>query len=68
MKPTPPVIIIGMSRSGTNMLTRMLDSLGLFCGSALTGNHEAVFFRELNDWLFYPPGPGLKARKVGQPA
>ena len=60
MKPEPPVIIIGMSRSGTSMLTRMLDTLGLFCGSRLTNNHEAVFFRELNDWLLTQCSGGLE--------
>ncbi len=56
----PPVIIIGMSRSGTSMLTRMLDDLGLFVGSRLTGNHEAVFFRDLNDWLLTQCSGGLE--------
>ena len=60
MKPEPPVIIIGMSRSGTSMLTRMLESLGLFCGKKLTNNHEALFFREINDWLLAQCGGGLE--------
>lgn len=60
MKSKPPVIIIGMSRSGTSMLTRMLDSMGLFCGSSLTNNHEALFFRELNDWLLSQCSGGLE--------
>jgi len=51
MKPHSPIIIIGMSRSGTSMLTRMLDELGLFVGKKLTKNHEALFFRKINDWL-----------------
>lgn len=58
--PRPPVIIIGMSRSGTSMLTRMLDDLGLFVGSRLTGNHEAIFFRDLNDWLLTQCSGGLE--------
>jgi hypothetical protein len=58
--PRPPVIIIGMSRSGTSMLTRMLDDLGLFVGSRVTGNHEAIFFRDLNDWLLTQCSGGLE--------
>ncbi len=54
------MIIIGMSRSGTSMLTRMLDDLGLFVGSAVTDNHEAVFFRDLNDWLLTQCSGGLE--------
>ena len=60
MSQLPPVIIIGMSRSGTSMLTRMLDDLGLFVGSKLTDNHEAVFFRDLNDWLLTQSSGGLE--------
>ena len=60
MKVHPPIIIIGMSRSGTSMLTRMLDELGLFTGKKLTRNHEAVFFREINDWLLTQSSGGLE--------
>jgi hypothetical protein len=49
-----------MSRSGTSMLTRMLDDLGLFVGNKLTGNHEALFFREINDWLLTQCSGGLE--------
>ncbi len=58
--PRPPVIIIGMSRSGTSMLTRMLGDLGLFVGSRVTDNHEAIFFRDLNDWLLTQCSGGLE--------
>ena len=49
-----------MSRSGTSMLTRMLDDLGLFVGNKLTHNHEALFFREINDWLLTQSSGGLE--------
>ncbi len=55
-----PIIIIGMSRSGTSMLTRMLDELGLFTGKKVTRNHEAIFFREINDWLLTQASGGLE--------
>ncbi len=58
--PCPPVIIIGMSRSGTSMLTRMLNDLGLFVGSNVTDNHEAVFFRNWNDWILRQCSGGLE--------
>lgn len=60
MNALPPVIIIGMSRSGTSMLMRMLDDLGLYAGRRLTDNHEAVFFREINDWLLTQCSGGLE--------
>lgn len=46
-----PIIVIGMHRSGTTMLTRILESLGLFVGAYLDKNHESIFFANLNNWL-----------------
>ena len=48
-----PVIIIGMHRSGTSMLTLLLKELGLFVGKDLDpfDLHESMFFITLNDWL-----------------
>jgi len=46
-----PVIIIGMHRSGTTLLSRLLESLGLFLGRTKDENHEATFFQSTNDWL-----------------
>lgn len=47
----PPIIIIGMHRSGTSMVTRMLERIGLFVGVHKDDNREAHFFRNLNDWM-----------------
>jgi hypothetical protein len=46
-----PVIFIGMHRSGTSMLGRLLEELGMFFGARKDENNEALFFQELNDWL-----------------
>lgn len=46
-----PVIVIGMHRSGTTMLTKMLEELGVFLGWKKQGDHESTFFLSLNDWL-----------------
>lgn len=51
MSPRPPVIVIGMHRSGTSMLTRLLEELGLFVGWRKQADHEARFFLALNQWL-----------------
>ena len=40
----PPIVIIGMHRSGTSIVTRMLEQLGLFVGKKKDMNHEALFF------------------------
>lgn len=39
-----PILIIGMHRSGTSMITRKLESLGLFLGNEKDENDEAFFF------------------------
>lgn len=39
-----PVIIIGMHRSGTSMLTRVLQRAGLFMGEHREENDESLFF------------------------
>ncbi len=49
-----------MSRSGTSMLTRMLDEVGILTGKKVTRNHEAIFFREINDWLLTQSSGGLE--------
>jgi len=48
----PPVIILGMHRSGTTMITKFLDDFGLFVGDQLDDNHESLFFFKLNHWMF----------------
>jgi hypothetical protein len=46
-----PVIFIGMHRSGTSMLGRLLEELGMFFGAHKDENNEALFFQDLNEWL-----------------
>jgi len=47
----PPIIILGMHRSGTSMLSRILEKLGIFMGWRKEGNNEALFFLKFNDWI-----------------
>jgi hypothetical protein len=46
-----PVIILGMHRSGTSMISELLDQLGLFVGRQLQDDHESTFFLDVNDQL-----------------
>jgi hypothetical protein len=48
----PPVIIIGMHRSGTTMVSRLLEAMGLFVGQRKEYNNEALFFLRLDEWIF----------------
>ena len=45
---TQPVVILGMSRSGTTLLARLLSRLGLFLGHRMAEDLEAVYFHSLN--------------------
>lgn len=51
-----PVLVIGMHRSGTSLVTRLLRDLGLFIGWRLDDNAEAYLFRALNEWLLREAG------------
>ena len=48
----PPVIIIGMHRSGTSLLARMLQECGVFMGAKRNRHDEALFFFKRNQHIF----------------
>ncbi len=48
---TYPVIIMGMHRSGTSMISRVLEGFGLFMGRRKQHDNESLFFHGLNNWL-----------------
>ena len=52
----PPIIIIGMHRAGTSLLTRILQQSGIFIGNDLDNNNESHFFCELNNWTMFQAG------------
>ncbi len=43
-----PVIIIGMHRSGTSMLARILGRAGIYMGYDLTEDYESRYFQRIN--------------------
>ncbi|MDB5298121.1 MAG: hypothetical protein JWO31_4104 [Phycisphaerales bacterium] len=47
----PPVVLLGMHRSGTSLIARVLDALGLFQGHELQEDHESTYFLKVNDRL-----------------
>lgn len=47
-----PVVIIGMHRSGTTLLTKVLDEYGIFMGYNVEQNSEAIPFLSLNENIF----------------
>ncbi len=48
----PPVIVIGMHRSGTSLVSRLLEKMGVFWGSAKDNYNESICFQVLNERLF----------------
>jgi hypothetical protein len=50
--PAFPVIILGMHRSGTSIVTQCLEKLGLFVGGQLQGDYESTYFLKLNETVF----------------
>ncbi len=52
----PPVIILGAPRSGTSMLARLLERLGLFIGKERNEMEEARFFHRINNWIISQSG------------
>jgi len=70
-----PVIIVGVHRSGTSLLTRMLEKIGLFVGSDLQNDHESkliiginnLYFRDKNaswDKPIYPSKKDIEANII----
>jgi hypothetical protein len=51
-----PVIVIGMHRSGTSLVSRVLSDLGVFMGWRQDRNAEARAFIALNKWLLVQAG------------
>jgi hypothetical protein len=60
----PPLIVIGMHRSGTTLVAGLLARAGIYMGRRLGRNHEALHFRHLNRWLL-AQGGGSWARPLG---
>ncbi len=51
-----PIIVIGMHRSGSSLLVKVLQELGVFMGSDFEENNESMFFNKINDWMLFQAG------------
>ena len=51
-----PIIFIGMHRSGTSLLGRLLEECGLFVGKRKDQNNESELFKKFNNWLMFQCG------------
>jgi hypothetical protein len=48
MAPNSPIIVVGMAKSGTGMLVKILEKLGVYMGKHNTENGESLFFKGVN--------------------
>ncbi len=60
MKRVSPVIIIGMHRSGTTLLSKILEQTGIFMGKKKDENNEAYFFIKFNEFSLRRAGGSWK--------
>ena len=51
MNKIEPIIITGMHRSGTSIISKILINKGIFMGSKLDPNSESIFFQRINKWI-----------------
>lgn len=51
-----PIILIGMHRSGTTMVAKLLEDLGLFMGTPKDDNNESKYFVKLNRLIMNQAG------------
>ena len=51
MEGLSPVVVIGMHRSGTTLMSKLLQKLGVFMGTEKEQNEEAVAFLRTNEWI-----------------
>ncbi len=54
----PPLIVLGMHRSGTSLVVRLLTSIGVHMGHRLSRDAESIFFQKLNRRIY--SGVGAK--------
>ena len=46
-----PIIVTGMHRSGTSLVSKLLILNNVFLGSKLDVNYESVYFQRINKWI-----------------
>lgn len=47
----PPIVVAGMHRSGTSLVSSILQELGVFMGNNRDENEESFFFLKVNHWI-----------------
>jgi len=61
---THPILLSGMHRSGTSMVTKILNKCGFIVGNKLDSNNESLFFQRINIWMMSLLGSSWDSPKV----
>ena len=51
MNKNPPIIVTGIHRSGTSLLTRIMENNSVYFGKNKDINNESIFFQNINKWI-----------------
>lgn len=63
-----PLVVLGMHRSGTTLIARLLEAAGVFMGARLSGNHEPRVIQDANRQIFdYFQAGWIEAARVPSP-
>ena len=46
-----PIIVTGIHRSGTSLLTKIIENNSVYFGRNKDINNESVFFQNINKWI-----------------
>ena len=52
LRKSQPLIVIGMHRSGTSLVARLLNDLGIHMGHNLSRDAESIFFQKINRRIY----------------
>jgi hypothetical protein len=56
LRQASPIVVIGMHRSGTRLLVKLLDKLGVFMGADRQADSESVAFMLINEGILHECG------------
>ena len=51
MNKNSPIIVTGIHRSGTSLLTRIMENNSVYFGKNKDINNESIFFQNINKWI-----------------
>ena len=56
LRQASPLVVIGMHRSGTRLLVKVLEKLGVFMGADQQADSESIAFMQINEEILHQCG------------